>query len=221
MKQHNNNKLWWILLSVLIIGTIVGIIWLAEGNRSSDSSGTDVGDAAIVADDEQTKGPADAAVTLIEYSDFQCPFCRNFYNYAKIALRDNPDVRSVYRHYPLTSIHPRADLAARASEAAGLQGKFWEMHDVLFDEQDQWSKMNASTAEGQFIQYAADLGLDVAQFTSDLSNSVVRARVQAGIASARAIGATGTPTLILNGEKINIPRSAAELSQILRDAKDQ
>jgi len=211
------NTIWWIVIIALVIGVVVGVIWLAERNNAS-TDGTTVGDAAIVTADDWATIDHDTDVTLIEYGDFQCPFCGSFHGMVRSALRDLPDVRFVYRHYPLTSIHNNARLAAQAAEAAGQQEKFWEMYDQLYDGQDAWSDLSSSAAKAKFIEYAGDLGLDTTQFEADLESSAVEQAVSDDVASARSINAPGTPTLILNGVKISNPRSAAELKQTLQDA---
>ena len=144
------------------------------------------------------------AVTLVEYSDFQCPACASFEPLLQdISTTYGSDVRLVYRHFPLYTLHPNAEAAAFASEAAALQGKFWEMHDLLFDRQDDWENLAAPT--DMFAAYADLLGLNVEQFKSDLVSDVVRDRVKVDVNSGNAANISATPTLYLNGNVISFP----------------
>ncbi len=142
------------------------------------------------------KGNIDAKVVVIEYSDFQCPACGSAYNYAKNTINEFQDeVRFEYRHFPLTSIHPYAFKAAVAAEAAGDQGKFWEYHDKLFENQDNLKKED-------LIKYAEELELDIEKFTATLEgtakDSVVNKDIQEGISK----GVNSTPSFFVNGKKI-------------------
>ena len=138
------------------------------------------------------KGPASAEVTLVEFSDFQCPFCaRVTPTLAKIEETYGDQVRIVFKHLPL-SMHTKAPAAHAASVAAGKQGRFWEMHDKIFANQRQMSEEN-------YVAWAGELGLDVDQFQKDLKSPEVKARVDADAREAAALGVTGTPAFFLNG----------------------
>ena len=113
-------------------------------------------------------------------------------------------VRIVYRHFPLTNIHPNAVPAARAAEAAGLQGKFWEMHDAIFEGQSQWSSRTPASAQEIFAGYAADIGLDVTQWEADRESDAVKDKVDADTASARSSRVTSTPSFFINGELVDV-----------------
>ena len=124
------------------------------------------------------------------------------------------DVQVVFRHYPLSS-HPQAELAARAAEAAGQQDAFWQMHDKLFVHQNTWS--NQSDAKDIFIGYAEELSLDIARFKSDIDNNDIKDAVKDDKRSGNQALVEGTPTLFLNGQKINNPRSYDKLRQAIND----
>ncbi|OGY93853.1 MAG: hypothetical protein A2406_00485 [Candidatus Komeilibacteria bacterium RIFOXYC1_FULL_37_11] len=172
--------------------------------------------STVVTDEEWAKGNPNALVTLIEYSDFQCPACASYYPMInKLAEEMGEEVQVIYRHYPLSSIHPQAQLAAQAAEAAGQQGSFWPMHDKLFSNQSAWS--NQPKAEEIFISYAKELGLDVEKFKADLSNDDIEDAVKDDVRSGNQALVEGTPTLFLNGNKINNPRSYDKLRQAVRD----
>ncbi|MDB5141851.1 MAG: DsbA family protein [Mucilaginibacter sp.] len=141
------------------------------------------------------RGDPDAKIELVEYGDFQCPFCGEAYlviRQLKFELDDR--MKFVYRNFPLREIHPQALLAAVAAEAAGNQGLFWEMHDMLFQNQRRLNRAS-------LVQYAELLGLDMLQFESDLSNISTRKIVLSDYDSGLASGVKRTPTFFINGRK--------------------
>jgi cyclophilin family peptidyl-prolyl cis-trans isomerase/protein-disulfide isomerase len=149
-----------------------------------------------------TRGPADAAVTILEYSDFQCPYCAQLEPIlSKLGDAFPNDLRVVFRHFPL-NIHDKSILAAQAAEAAGLQGKFWEMNAFLMDKQADWETRTPADFETWVTGQAASLGLDAAKFTADLKSPAVIQKVQDALKSADAIGLDHTPFVILNGRAL-------------------
>ncbi len=150
----------------------------------------------------RVKGNPEAKTVLVEYSDFQCPACAQFYPVVKEIMEEHgDDLKVEYKHFPLINIHPMATPAAKAAEAAGVQGKFWEMHDKLFDNQATWSR--SSNASAFFNQYAEELGLDVAKFKLHMDSSVIADAISKSFNEARDLGFTGTPTFLLNGEQMD------------------
>lgn len=163
------------------------------------------------------KGNPNAAVVIIEYSDLQCPACRAYQPLVKQMAEEYGDrIAVVYRHFPLKQIHLQATLAAQAAEAAGLQGKFWEMHDLLFEKQAEWS--GNGRARTMMADYAKDLGLNVNQFKRDLFSKQVKALVNADYMSGLTAGVNATPTFYLNGDKIKNPQGPEEFKSLI-DAK--
>jgi protein-disulfide isomerase len=147
------------------------------------------------------RGRADAPVLIEEYGDFQCPPCGFMHPILKrLEGEFEREVRVAYRHYPLRNLHKHADEAARAAEAAAVQGKFWQMHDLLFEKQNEWK--DAPAARPMFLNYARTLGLDLAKFTQDLDSMPVRNRVMSDEAHGTARGVGGTPTVFINGREI-------------------
>jgi protein-disulfide isomerase len=140
------------------------------------------------------RGPADAPVTVVEYGDFECPYCGMAEPVVRELIREFGDVRYVWRHLPLSDVHPHAQLAAEAAEAAAGQGAFWELHDLLLDHQD-------ALEPDDLIGYAERLGLDVERFATDLSYHVGAARVADDVDSADFSGVSGTPTFFINGRR--------------------
>ena len=174
-----------------------------------------VTDLAVPVDPERDhiRGPKDdALVTLVEYGDFECPFCGQAEPAVRELIKESGELRFVFRHLPLTDVHPHAQLAAEAAEAADRQGKFWEMHDTLMDHQ------GALTTK-DLIGYAADLGLDTAKFTADLRKHAGAYRVAEDVDSADLATVSGTPTFFVNGRRHYGAYDLATLTEAVRTAK--
>jgi Na+/H+ antiporter NhaA len=171
-------------------------------------------DLAVDVDPERDhiRGPADAPVTLVEYGDFECPYCGRAEGVIRELLSDFGDVRYVWRHLPLTDVHPRAQIAAEATEAAADQGSFWEMHDLLFQHQDA---LKPSDLE----RYAADLGLDTQRFSNELRSHEHAARIADDVDSADLSGVSGTPTFFVNGRRHYGAYDVAGLSKSVKAAR--
>jgi protein-disulfide isomerase len=155
---------------------------------------------------DHIRGPAEAAVTLVEYGDFQCPHCGQAHLVLnELLARFDQDVRLVFRHFPLTQIHPDAQRAAEASEAAGAQGRFWEMHDALFENQDALDLESIA-------EYAQEIGLDMTEFVRDLAAGVYTERVREDFLSGVRSGVNGTPTFFINGNRHDGPWDLASMT---------
>ncbi len=166
-----------------------------------------------VTSNDWSLGPSNAQVTILEYADFQCPYCAQLNPILKKVVADNPqDVRLVYRFYPLSGIHDKALTAAQAAEAAGLQGKFWEMHDALFSNLVTWNPMAMNDFLSWLSDQARTLGLDVNKFNSDLVTPAVVNTVQDAQRAAEGIGLPGTPFIFLNGLAIGTQADETLLS---------
>jgi Na+/H+ antiporter NhaA len=162
-------------------------------------------------DRDHVRGPLDAPVTVVEYGDFECPYCGQAEPVVRELLRDFGDVRYVWRHLPLNDVHPNTQLAAEAAEAAADQGAFWEMHDLLLAHQD-------ALRPNDLIGYAEQLGLDVVRFTSDLREHAGAPRVAEDVDSADLSGVSGTPTFFVNGRRHYGAYDIATLSAAVRAA---
>jgi protein-disulfide isomerase len=146
-------------------------------------------------DRDHTQGPADAAATLVEYGDYECPYCGAAYPIVKeVQERMGERLLFVFRNFPITTSHPHAEQAAEAAEAAASQKKFWEMHDLLYENQKR-------LGDDDLRGYAEQLGLDLASFDRDLSDHVHAARVREDFMSGVRSGVNGTPTFYVNGER--------------------
>ncbi len=193
MKQEKSLKKKWPLVIILSAGLFViagGIAWFMN-KQNSKSIDPDLSDTDY--NDEWAQGPDNAKVILVEYADFQCPASKRVTGLVKSLLIKYPkDLRFIYRHYPL-STHAEAQAAAEAAEAAGTQGKFWEMHDALFTNQDFLS------AE-IFRRLAADLRLDVSRFIKEMNENTYQKQVLDDYQSGRASNVKATPTFFINGK---------------------
>jgi protein-disulfide isomerase len=144
---------------------------------------------------DHIQGPRAAAVTLVEYGDYECPYCGQAYPILKELMSQLGDrVRLVFRNFPLGQMHPHAQHAAEVAETAGAQGRFWAMHDLLYERQD-------ALEDDDLIAYAAELGLNLDRFQTDLSQGIYTARVREDFLSGVRSGVNGTPTFFLNGRR--------------------
>ena len=155
-------------------------------------------------DDDPVKGNPDAPVTIIEFSDFQCPFCLRFFQQTLPLIEQNyidtGKIKFVYKDLPLDSLHPNARAAHIAAECADEQGKFWEYHDALFEKQPQWSNLASSELQNTFTEFATDMGLQAASFESCMQSPNIADEVNKDILEAASFGATGTPTFFIGNE---------------------
>jgi protein-disulfide isomerase len=164
-------------------------------------------------DYDHVRGAAGATVTLVEYGDLECPYCGRAEPIVRELLAD-ADLRYVWRHLPLSDVHPNAQLAAEASEAAGAQGRFWAMHDRLLQHQDRLSPHD-------LLEHARMLDLDVDRFRQDLVDHRYAARVARDVESADLSGVAGTPTFFVNGRRHHGSYDLAALSTAIADARSR
>jgi protein-disulfide isomerase len=187
-----------LIACVLVLAVVAGA-WLWRSSRQTP--GANVAEGSPGASPPHVAGNAGAPVTVEEFGDYQCPPCGAVYPELEKIRADYGDrVRLIFRHYPLTRLHPNALAAAHAAEAAGLQGKFWEMHDQLYRNQKSWE--NAADAPARFNAYARSLGLDAERFARDLNGEDADKRVVADHERAGSLGVDGTPTFFVNGRKL-------------------
>jgi Na+/H+ antiporter NhaA len=167
--------------------------------------------AEVDADRDHVRGPANASVTVVEYGDFECPYCGRAESVVRDLLHDT-DLRYVWRHLPLTDVHPAAQLAAEAAEAAAEQGKFWEMHDLLLDRQERLRVTD-------LLAYADELGLDRDRFHDDVKRHLYAARIAQDVESADLSGVSGTPTFFINSQRHYGAFDIETLSAAVRTAR--
>lgn len=180
----------WVIIGLVTVLLFAGAFFFAGKAKEANNEGIEI--------KTQVKGNPDASVVLVEYSDFQCPSCANAHPLVTALTKQyEDDLRFEYKHFPIERIHPYALQAAMAAEAAGQQGAFFEFHDLLFENQTDWS--TSATPNIFFQQYAEELGLDMDQFKRQANASVLRDKVRAELDEGRELGVTGTPTFFLNG----------------------
>ncbi len=152
-----------------------------------------------VTEEDHIHGPADAPITFIEYADFQCPACSGLAIMREfLAERYGDEIRFVYRHLPLISIHDKAVITAEAVEAASAQGKFWEMHDLLYERQGEWHSLSEDELETLLVEYAEELSLDADRFAQELADHVYREKIMADYEDYSQYGQMATPTYVIN-----------------------
>lgn len=200
----------WLFGALFLLGIGFGISKLSAPVESTALL------ASGISQNDNFKGNIESSVVLVEYSDFQCPACGAYFPLLKALVEEfGSEIQFVYRHFPLAQ-HQHAELAGRAAEAAGKQGKFWEMHDLIFENQRSWS--NLRNAEEAFSQYAGQIGLDMEKFQADLDSQEVKERVRRDYSGGLSSGVNSTPTFFLNGVKLQNPRSYDEFRAVILNA---
>jgi Na+/H+ antiporter NhaA len=211
------------ILTTIVLATLEGWVAVRMYKRIPDSArarqigrtAEDIPDLIDEVDPERDhiRGPSDAPVTLLEYGDYQCPYCGQAEAVVRALLAEfGDDLRYVWRHLPLTDVHPNAQTAAEAAEAAGAQGRFWEMHDRLLDHQDDLRPV-------ELARHANELGLDLDRFWADLRGREHAARVAEDVASADASDVTGTPSFFINGRRYTGAYDIDTLTRVVRAAE--
>lgn len=213
-----NNKVFGIVIGIIIVGALGAALFLGDKDKLDSPDNLSKEEVLQINDQDHVRGNPDSKVTLIEYGDFQCPFCGAVFPIADATYNQYKDrVRFVFRHFPIVSAHPNAMVAHRAAEAAGKQGKFYEMHDLLYQRQQIWSQ--GSDAAGIIHSFAEELGLDIAQYDADFAASTTLDSINAQLKAAETIEVTGTPTFFVNDQKLDrTPSSPEELGALLDTA---
>lgn len=201
------------LVTLLIIaGSIGGIFWY-ESSRPA----TPTNEILSVVSDDWVKGNKDTPVTLVEYLDFECEACGAYYPVVKRLSEEYKDeIKFVVRYFPLPG-HKNSMTSALAVEAAGKQGKFWEMHNIIFENQRDWGEKQAPDPK-IFENYAQQIGLDMERYSKDIASQEVKDRIERDRSAGQKLDITGTPTFFLNGKKINNPRGYEGFKELLQSA---
>lgn len=184
---------------IVVIGLI---IWgMIAASNKADKESAEIAPVDKVTESDWVKGATSTQVTLIEYSDFQCPACAAYFPLVEeLFTKYSANYQFVYRHFPLTQ-HINAVPAAQAAEAAGKQGKFWEMYEILFTKQKDWEESKDSKT--MFSEYAKSLDLDMTKFAADYDSPEIKDKIDASVKGGIKAGVNSTPTFYLNGKKIN------------------
>ncbi len=202
VKQTRSGGLKKIIYWGIGIAAVVAGFWYLQSISVPQETSLPIPKPGEVLEQDHATGATESAALLVEYSDIECPACAAYYPIIKQMLQDHGDkVTFVYRHFPLRQIHKNAQLGAQALEAAAMQEKFWEMEELLFNSQEEWT--GKRNAEELFIGYAQKLGLDTEKFRSDMNSDAARDKVNADYASGIQAQVNSTPTFYLNGEKLN------------------
>jgi protein-disulfide isomerase len=214
------NKTKWIIFIVAALVIFGGLVWVSKSNQKTFN-----GDASKIIKEgpiaDHTTGDGTQKVIFIEYADYQCPGCGKFSPLVKqISDKYKDKVAFVFRNMPLTNIHPNALAAATYAEAAGLQGKYYEMHDILYSSQESWSELSTSERGKTFEGYASAIGLNIDKLKQDLTSDSITQKIDRDMATAQKFGVVETPTFIVNGEKISSDKAtdAKSLEKVITDA---
>lgn len=198
------DKKTWIIFAVVVIGFLAALVYFSGGSKVDVSN---VNDKSVLAASEQSGniadrvfGNADSKVVLIEYGDFQCPGCGSAHpNIKQVTEKYKDEMAFVFRNFPLSSIHPNARAAAAATEAAGLQDRYWEFHNRIFESQDSWSTLGGTERINYFTDVASQIGIsNIDKFKQDINGDPVKQKVNFDLALGKKVGVTGTPTFYLN-----------------------
>ena len=201
------SKKTWIIFGIIVVAFIGGMLVFSESNKIN-LDGIDLGKIIPASDqngntEEHVKGSADSKVVLVEYGDYQCAGCAFVYKRINSIAEDyKNELAVVFRNYTIDG-HQNALSAAAAAESANLQGKFWEMHNLIYDNQTEWSNAGVTERNDLYLSYAKQLGLDETKFTEGMKDTSVRKKIEFDKSVAKAAGLDSTPYFILNGEKID------------------
>ncbi|HEX7368171.1 MAG TPA: thioredoxin domain-containing protein [Candidatus Saccharimonadales bacterium] len=211
-----SKSFWAVIVAIVIV--LGGIFWLTSSKGSSPSSS---GNAQPT---NHVEGSTSTGVKLVEYGDYECPYCAEYYSTVKqVASQYSSQIQFQFRNLPLTQIHQNAFAGARAAEAAALQGKFWQMHDLLYEnnqynEQTGWV-VSQDPLDDYFVAYAQQLGLNIAKFKTDFASEQVNNVINADVAAFKKTGAEeATPTFFLDGKQIQPGNTVADFQKYINAA---
>lgn len=200
----------WIIFIVIVVGLLAALV-IASRNANPPIDVSNVNENSIlkataasgnIADN--VYGNASSKVILVEYGDIECPACGSAHpNIRAITEQYKDQIAFVFRNFPLTTIHPNALAGAAAVQAAGLQGKYWDMNNYLYEHQNDWVSLTGSAVTTALVSYAKDLGLDTAKFTTDLSSTSISQKISFDQALGNKLKVNSTPTIYLNGVQLS------------------
>ena len=207
----------WAIGAVIAAAVVIAVaVVFGGGERVSDQLANAVSSVDAITGSDWVRGAATSTVTLVEYGDFQCPACAAYHPIVTALFEEFGDrIAFTHRHFPLRATHPNAEQASRAAEAAGLLGKFWEMHNILYERQAEWASLR--NPKSTLIGYAKEIGIDAKAFEAALGSDAVADEVQKDVSGAYVAGVNATPTFFLNGERVQ-PRSAEEFRILIEAA---
>ncbi len=202
----------WLILGVGVAIFLIFFGFLIFSIKQSKNKPVKISSAGFV------RGASSASATLVEYGDLQCPACKVYEPFVRQALKDfDGKLKLIYKNFPLTSVHPNAMLAAKAAVAAGNQGKFYLMHDWLYDNQDSWAPLSASDAKAKMVAAAKSMNLAMDQFNRDIDSSETEAKIAATQSEGISVGVASTPTFFLNNKKVeNNPVTYGDFKKLIQ-----
>jgi protein-disulfide isomerase len=208
------SKQFWAIVAVIVV--LLGGVYFATSNKKDTTTSSNA------AASEHVEGSTSTGVKLVEYGDYECPYCGQFYSIVKQVAATNADkIQFQFRNLPLSQIHRNAFAGARAAEAASLQGKFWEMHDALYENQDPngaqgWVADSKDVLNDYFVGYAKTIGLDTTKFKTDFASSGVNNTINADVAAFKKTGLDeSTPTFFLDGKQIQPGYNVADFQKAI------
>ena len=208
-----------IIIWFAVIAVLIGGLWLlinAANAPLTPPPPAEIQNVPSVSKTDLTRGNPNAKVTLIEYADFQCPACAVMHATIKQLQGDFKDnLRLVYRFFPLTNIHQNSLISAQAVYAAGLQGKLWEMFDMVYENQESWS--DSPQAKSIFVDYAKKLGLNSSKFNSDIDSDSTKKFITDEQSQGLDLGINATPTIFMNGKEIQNPATYEDFKKLIQD----
>ncbi len=204
------SKKGWIIFTVIVVGLLTALV-IASHNATPTIDVSKVDQNTIIAASaangniaDHVYGNASSKVMLVEYGDLQCPACGSAHpNVRKITEQYKAQLAFVFRNFPLTTIHPNARAGAAAAEAAGLQGKYWDMNNYLYEHQNDWVDLTGTAVTDAFVSYAKNLGMDTTKFTAAMASDAVNQKISFDQALGNKLNVNSTPTFYLNGVQIS------------------
>lgn len=204
------NKSTWIIFIVAVVAILGGLIWYSQASNPS-ANVANVNAAKVQGASSQNGNIADhmfgsdaQKVTVIEYGDFECPYCGEAFPQMRSVMQTyQSNVTFIFRNFPLSSIHPNARAAAAVAEAAGLQGKYWQMHDLLYTDQNQWVNLTGQERTDMFTSFAKSLNLDMTKFNKDLTSNNINQKIAFDMALGNKMNVTATPSIYVDGTLIS------------------
>jgi protein-disulfide isomerase len=198
----------WIIFTVVCIVVLGGLIYLSNKDKVNVDSVTTSAIQAASAQNgniaDHVFGNAKSKVVMIEYGDYQCPGCGDAYPIiTPLTVKYQDQMAFIFRNFPLTQLHPNAMTAAAAAEAAGLQGKYWEMHNKIYENQSSWNQLSADSRTSFFVSLAKGLGLNTTTFQTDMNGTAAAQKISYDQALGRKDNVTGTPTFFVDGKQVD------------------
>ncbi len=221
MKKYLTPIIFGVIVLAIVVFAIIALRSPDKSQSQTDSTGAVTGSQLTELQTGHDQGPADAKVVLVEFGDYQCPSCGAAYPVLKneILPQFNNKIRFVFKNFPLTQIHKNAMAGANAAEAAGAQGKYWEMHDALYEHQTEWS--TASDPTPFFAQYASNLGLDSNRLVSEVKAQKYKDVIQKDMDLGNDLKVQGTPTFYVNGTLVDTSQGLTGITTAINAALAQ